>query len=322
MQTSPNTPGDATGRATTARSAALSGASGPGAPGAAAPGARVLRRPGAAALSEASAGLRGLPAPDAPVAPSAYGARRIFAFVVGLVLLFAMLCLSLAVGAQSISPATVFESRGANPPPNDPPRGHATHPLARPSARRAAGAAGGGAGAVMQALTRNDLADPGLLGVNGGASLAVVLTIAFLGITNPIALVWFAMIGAAAALGIVLLISVLRSDRSSDAVVPIAGMSITTLCTAGVSIIMVSDRATLSTFRHWQVGSLAGRDLETVWQLAIVLAIGFLLAIVAGPLLDLLSLGDELARGLGANLGLSRAISLGAIVLLCGAAVS
>ncbi|GGA65762.1 iron ABC transporter permease [Pseudoclavibacter endophyticus] len=253
-------------------------------------------------------------------------AKRVVAivasFVVGAALLVLVAGLSLAVGAQPISPGTVVSAVFAYDPANAEHAVVGTLRVPRLVAGLVAGAAFGVAGAVMQALTRNDLADPGLLGVNGGASLAVVLTIALLGISNPGALVWFAMLGAAIALGIVLLISVLRSDRASDAVVPIAGMSVTTLCTAGVAIVMVSDRATLATFRHWQVGSLAGRDLDTVWQLSAVLAAGFLLAIVAGPLLDLLSLGDDLARGLGANLGLSRAIALGAIVLLCGAAVS
>lgn len=255
-----------------------------------------------------------------------YGAGRVAASAAGLVggvaVLLVVAWLSLAIGAESISPATVVDALVAYDPENPEHVVIATLRLPRTIAGLVAGAAFGVAGAVMQALTRNDLADPGLLGVNGGASLAVVLSIALLGISHPSALVWFAMLGAALALGLVLLISVLRPDRASDAVVPIAGMSITTLCTAGVSIIMVSDQATLATFRHWQVGSLAGRDLDTVLQLAPVLIAGAVLAVASGPLLDLLALGDDLARGLGAGLGLTRALSLGAIVLLCGAAVS
>ena len=235
--------------------------------------------------------------------------------------LCAMIWLSLALGAQHTDPASVWRMLLA-PDPADPAQLPVTLRIPRTIIGIVAGAALGAAGAVMQGLTRNPLADPGLLGVNAAASLAVVLTIAVLGVTDPNALVWAGMAGALAGLGVVLTVSLARQEGAAPATVPVVGMSLTAMCTAGVSIVLLSDRGAFSSFRHWQIGSLAGRGLEALWPALPALALGALLAVLAGPALNLLALGDDLARGLGARLGLARTVCLGAVVLLCGAAVS
>lgn len=248
--------------------------------------------------------------------------RGVVALVAVIVALLLAVWLSLAIGAQSIELATVLQALVAPDPNNADHVVVASLRVPRTLAGLVPGAALGAAGAILQSLTRNPLADPGLLGVNAAASLAVVLAISTLGVTSPSAFVWFALLGAIAALALVLAVGALQGEGSSPATVPVVGLALTALCTAGVSIVMLSDRGALSAFRHWQVGSLAARDLDMLAQLAPIFVAGAVLAALSGPALNLLALGDDLARGLGARLGLARAIALGAVVLLCGASVS
>lgn len=282
---------------------------------------------GAAAVTSAAAGRPeardGHGPPRASVGPEAIPRRRDAARI--RIAAAAALCcavwLSLSVGAQHTDPASVWRMLLA-PDPADPAHLPVALRIPRTVLGLVAGAALGAAGAVMQGLTRNPLADPGLLGVNAAASLAVVLTISALGVSHPAALVWAGLLGALAGLAVVLAAGLARDGRTGPAAVPVVGMSITAMCTAGVSIVLLSDHGAFSSFRHWQLGSLAGRGLDALWPALPALAAGALLALLAGPALDLLALGDGLARGLGARPGPSRAVCLGAVVLLCGAAVS
>lgn len=178
------------------------------------------------------------------------------------------------------------------------------------------------AGTVMQGLTRNPLADPGLLGVNAGASLFVVLAIWLLGVTNPAGYIWFAFLGAAIAGALVFGISLLAGSGSTPVTLALAGTALTAGITSIITLVLITDISTLSNYRFWSVGSLVGRDLDTVTTLLPFLGIGAVLALSLGRTLNLLSLGDDLARGLGQGVGFSRAIAGVAIVLLCGAATA
>lgn len=184
-----------------------------------------------------------------------------------------------------------------------------------------AGAALGLAGTLMQGLTRNPLADPGLLGVNSGASLAVVVAISVFGVSSPSGYVWFAFGGAALAAVLVYLVASGRTGPSPLSLT-LAGAATTAVLTSFITVILLRDLDTLGQYRFWSVGSLVGRDLGTAATLAPFLAVGAVTAVLLGRSLNSLALGDDLARGLGQRVGIVRIIAGVAIILLCGSATS
>lgn len=184
-----------------------------------------------------------------------------------------------------------------------------------------AGAALGLAGTLMQGLTRNPLADPGLLGVNSGASLAVVVAISVFGVGAPSGYVWFAFGGAALAAALVYLVAS-GPTGPSPLSLTLAGAATTAVLTSFITLILLRDLDTLGQYRFWSVGSLVGRDLGTAATLAPFLVVGALTAVLLGRSLNSLALGDDLARGLGQRVGIVRIIAGVAIILLCGSATS
>jgi iron complex transport system permease protein len=183
------------------------------------------------------------------------------------------------------------------------------------------GAALGLAGTLMQGLTRNPLADPGLLGVNSGASLAVVVAISVFGVSSPSGYVWFAFGGAALAAALVYLVASGRTGPSPLSLT-LAGAATTAVLTSFITLILLRDLDTLGQYRFWSVGSLVGRDLATAATLAPFLIAGAVTAVLLGRSLNSLALGDDLARGLGQRVGIVRVIAGVAIILLCGSATS
>ena len=185
-----------------------------------------------------------------------------------------------------------------------------------------AGAGLGIAGGIMQGVTRNPIADPGLLGVTAGAAFAVVLGIAVLGASSPLV---FAGLALAGALGASALIAALAArPRIADAPVllVVAGSAVTAALTSATSLLLLSDPETLDRYRFWTVGALTARGLDEAVALAPLLAAGFVVALLLARPLDALALGDDVARGLGVRLGRTRALSLLGIVLLAGAATA
>lgn len=184
-----------------------------------------------------------------------------------------------------------------------------------------AGAALGLAGALMQGLTRNPLADPGLLGVNSGASLAVVIAISVFGVASPIGYIWFAFAGAAVAAIVVYAVASGRTGPTPLSLT-LAGAAVTAVLTSLITLVLLRDLDTLGQYRFWSVGSLVGRDASTVLPLVPFLVVGAVLALVLGRGLNGLALGDDVARGLGQRVGLTRVVAGVAIILLCGSATS
>ena len=186
----------------------------------------------------------------------------------------------------------------------------------------AVGAALGLAGACMQGLTRNPLADPGILGINAGACLAMVLALSVLGVSELSSFVWFAFLGAAVAGVVVHLVASLGREGATPVKLAIAGAAVTAAVTSWTSGVLLIDRNTMETFRYWQVGTLGGRDLD-VLQLGLpFLAVGVLLALSGARVLDALALGDDLARSLGRRTAVDRIVLGVAIVLLAGTATA
>ncbi len=236
-------------------------------------------------------------------------------------MLAAMVVLSLGVGARTLAPGTVWDSllNGGDDEADLIVR-HLRVP--RTIAGLLVGAALGLAGALMQALTRNPLADPGILGVNAGAACAVVLAIAFLGITQLEQYVWFALAGAAIATVVVYVLGSTGGGVASPVRLVLAGAAITAVLTGIISAVVLTNGIAFNGFRAWTVGSLQHVDSSVVVQVLPFLTLGFVLGIALGPSLNAIALGDSLAAALGARVGLARAVGIGATTLLCGAATA
>lgn len=186
----------------------------------------------------------------------------------------------------------------------------------------AVGAALGLAGAVVQGITRNPIADPGLLGVNAGASLAVVAAITWLGVTAPSGYVWFAFAGAALAAAVVYGIAAVGRDGARPVKLALVGAAFTAAASSLITVALLSDLDTLDRYRFWVVGSLVARDLSALVALSPFLAAGAVLALTRGRVLNAVALGDDVARGLGQSLARARVAAAAAVVLLCGAATA
>lgn len=182
------------------------------------------------------------------------------------------------------------------------------------------GAALGMAGAAMQALTRNPLADPGLLGVNAGAAAAVVSAISFFGVTTMSGYVWFSLAGAA--VDSVLVYAVGGSRSATPVRLALAGTAVTALLQGWTSAVELTDNVALDRMRFWQVGSLAAADMSTVRHVAPFIVAGAVLVLAVARPLNAVALGDDTARGLGAGLTRTRVLVMLAITLLCGAATA
>lgn len=181
------------------------------------------------------------------------------------------------------------------------------------------GAALGVSGALMQAVTRNPIADPSILGVNTGASLFVVCGIAFLHITTANQYIWLALAGAAITAIFVFGIGSMGRGGATPIKLLLAGAATSAALASLVSAIMVPRSYVMDQFRFWQVGSVGSANWDAIATFAPFLIIGIVISILTGPALNALALGDELATGLGVRAGTLRLIAAFAGVILCGA---
>ncbi|MEU4656376.1 iron ABC transporter permease [Streptomyces sp. NPDC023723] len=177
-------------------------------------------------------------------------------------------------------------------------------------------------GAVMQGHTRNPLADPGLFGVSAGAGLAVVLGIVAFGVSGGAASVGFALAGALLASLAAFAVTVAGSGTASPVPLALAGTAVSALLAAFTSFLTLADRESLRSYQLWVVGSLSGRQLDDIWAAVPFAVAGLVLAALNVRALDNLALGEELARGLGENLLVARAVGLTSITLLTAAATA
>lgn len=182
-----------------------------------------------------------------------------------------------------------------------------------------AGAALGLAGAVMQGVTRNPLADPGILGVNMGASLAVVIAVAWFDITSAYAYIWVAVLGAACSAVFVYTIGSLGRGGATPLKLALAGAA-TSIAFASLVIAVVLPRNDIAGgIRAWQVGGVGGATLERISHVLPFLLVGFAISLLSARRLNSLALGDDLAAGLGERVAVARAVAALGAVLLCGA---
>ncbi|WP_405824639.1 iron chelate uptake ABC transporter family permease subunit [Streptomyces sp. NBC_01390] len=241
--------------------------------------------------------------------------------VLGAVLLG--LCLaSLALGAASIPPDQVMRALLGDAPSRFVDNVIWSARVPRTALGLAAGAALGLSGALMQALTRNPLADPGILGVSAGASFAIVLAVGVLGIGSFYGYVWFAFAGAMAASILVYFLGRLGRSGLTPVKLALSGIAVTSLLSSLTSAIALTDADALNRYRFWSAGSMADQDGETVLRILPFLAVGAVLAFASAPALNSMALGDDVAASLGRRLGLVRLQGVTAVTLLTGAAVA
>ena len=261
------------------------------------------------------------PPATASVSPGGMRRRRVLV-VTGLLALLALATLaSLAVGAKPIPIDVVWTAIWSPTGTED---DIVVRSLRAPRTMLGIGVgiALGLAGALMQGHTRNPLAEPGILGVEAGAAFFVVLGIYALGVTNLFGYVWFAFAGAFAASVLVFALGTLGRGGPTPVTLALAGVSVTFLLYALIQAVLLADLATLDAYRFWVVGSLAGRDAGIAVRIAPFLLAGLILAMLNAPALNLLGLGDDVARALGQRVAVTRWVGLGAITLLAGSAVA
>lgn len=185
----------------------------------------------------------------------------------------------------------------------------------------AVGAALGIAGALIQGFTRNPLADPGILGVNAGASLGVTIGVAFFGLSAASGYIWFSFAGAIVATVLVYLIGSAGRSAPDPLRMTLAGVALGAVMGGVVAAIGLLNPRAFDAIRTWNAGSLTALTPD-VYAVIPFLLIGLVLAFCLAPSLNALALGDDLATALGSRVVLTRVLSIVAVTLLCGAATA
>ncbi|KQR47219.1 iron ABC transporter permease [Frigoribacterium sp. Leaf164] len=236
------------------------------------------------------------------------------AVLVGVVLL------SVTVGSRDVSLADVWAALGGATDGFD--RASVAKRVPRTVLAVAAGAALAVSGAVMQGVTRNPLADPGILGVNTGASLAVVAGIAFFGLSASTTTIWVAVAGAGATALVVYAIGSLGRGGATPLKLALAGAATSAALASFITAIALPRGDIASSIRSWQIGGVGGGTWASLEQVAPFLVVGVVVCLLSAKALNSLALGDDLAAGLGERVAVARgAAALGAVVL-CGAATA
>jgi iron complex transport system permease protein len=184
------------------------------------------------------------------------------------------------------------------------------------------GAALGVAGGLMQSLTRNPLADPGILGINAGASVAVVLVVALTGVSGIGFYLWFAFAGAALASVAVYALGSSHRQAATPVRLALAGVAISAALQALTTTIILADQTAFNEFRYWVSGSLEGRMYPILFTILPFVLAGLLIAALIAPALNALALGSETGKALGVRVRTTRVWTMIAITLLCGAATA
>ena len=254
-------------------------------------------------------------------ARGAYSTWRLPRLCLLLILTCVAAALSLLVGARFIDPATVLGTlTGYRPEGIESAVIDAR--ITRTIWGLIIGAALGLAGAGMQGITRNLLGDPGILGVNSGAAFAVVTGITFLGVKSTTEYSVLAFVGGAAASALVYAFASIGKDGATPVKLALMGAALSAGLGSLTSALILTRQNALDDLRRWQVGSIAGKDLESLYPSGILLLVGALILLVGSRTINNLALGDDMAASLGENVNRRRYILFIGITLLVGAAVA
>lgn len=261
---------------------------------------------------------------DAPGVPSARASRRTrrrWAWLVALALCLVAVCvLSLVFGARGVSASDIWA--GLTGSTDTAGAAVVAKRVPRTVLAVVVGAALALAGAVLQGATRNPLADPQILGINGGAALLIVVGLAFFGLSSASDYIWIGMLGAALAALFVSVIGSAGRGGPTPLKLALAGAVAAVAFTSLTSAILLPRINVMSVFRLWSVGGVGGATGEAILQVLPFLVVGAIICLFCAPALNTLALGDELAAGLGARVQSARLVSLLGAVVLCGAATA
>ena len=253
--------------------------------------------------------------PAPPARPVTRRIGTVGAVLILLALLAITVMASILIGSRLVAPSALWDSTG-------PDHAIASARIPRTAIGLAVGAALGLAGAGLQGMTRNPLADSGILGINAGASFAMVLALSVFGVSALSGYVWFAFAGAAVAMVLVHAIAALGRDGATPAKLAIAGAAVTAALASWTSGVLLTSQQTFEAFRFWQVGTIGGRDFDVLLTVLPFLLLGGAIALTSARRLNALALGDDLARGLGRRTTLDRLVLGVAVVLLAGGATA
>ncbi|MEO3973551.1 iron chelate uptake ABC transporter family permease subunit [Streptomyces sp. CAU 1734] len=271
---------------------------------------------------ETTTARRDAPGPYSGTGPVPRHRHRSLVLIAAVALLLAMTVLSVMVGARAIPPGTVWDALFHYDGSADEHVMVRELRLPRTVIGLLVGAALGLCGALIQAFTRNPLADPGVLGVNAGAGFAVTFAVAVLGLTDPAQFVWFALAGAFVLTILVYVLGSLGADRATPVKLTLAGVALTAVFSGLTSALTLKSLQTLDLMRFWGVGSIGGRSLDILPVALPLIGTGIILGLLSAHSLNALALGDDSARSLGVRLGTTRAAVVLAVTLLAGTGVA
>lgn len=245
---------------------------------------------------------------------------RLTWLVVVLVVLAMLMAASVAIGSRSVGWTDIVG--GLSGAPEDLGQAAVERRVPRTVLALLAGAALGVSGAVMQGVTRNPLADPGILGVNMGAWLAVVIGIAWFNMSTATSYIWTAIAGAAITAVFVYTIGSVGRGGATPLKLALSGVA-TSAALASLITAVALPRGDISmSVRSWQVGGVGGASFSTIRLLVPFLVVGFVLSVLSARALDSLALGDDVAAGLGERVVRARLVAALGAVVLCGASTA
>jgi iron complex transport system permease protein len=260
-----------------------------------------------------------VPAPDAALARRPGSVRFLWLLVVVAVLV-ALVAASVAIGSRGVGWSEIVSALGGSSETIG--EAAVTKRIPRTLLAVLVGAALGLAGAVMQGVTRNPLADPGVLGINMGASLAVVTGIAFFGLFSATSIVWTAIVGAALAAVFVYAVGSLGRGGPTPLKLALAGTATSAALLSFVTAIALPRGDIAESIQSWEIGGVGGATFDSIGTVVPFLVVGSGISLLSARSLNSLALGDELAAGLGERVALARGLAALGSVLLCGAATA
>lgn len=246
-------------------------------------------------------------------------ATRGVIILIGLVLLIATATLGLLVGARPIAASTVLEALTAYRPELADHIIVHDYRLPRTLLGLLCGSAFAVSGALIQAATRNPLADPGILGVNAGAAFFVSVAVGGFGLQAINSYLWAAFAGAISAAVLVYALGAMGRDGATPVRLVLSGVALSAVFAGFTSSITLLNPHAFDAMRYWAIGSLANRGMDVVATVAPFIALGLILAVAAARPLNAVALGDDLARSLGASILRARVLVVLAVTLLAGA---